>query len=219
MPATRRPVERWLEVRGAREHNLRGIDVRIPLGVFGCVTGVSGSGKSTLVHQVLYRKMQEAKGLSTEEAPGDCDEVAGHQQIAQVVMVDQSPLSRTPRSSPAVYLGVFDAIRELFASTPDAAAHGLTAGAFSFNSGQGRCERCNGSGFEKIEMQFLSDVYVRCPECEGRRYQQHILDLKLEGKSIHEVLEMTVGVAIEFFNKLGAKKVAGPLQRAGGSGT
>jgi excinuclease ABC subunit A len=211
VPAKRRPVERWLEVRGAREHNLRGIDVHIPLGVFGCVTGVSGSGKSTLVHQVLYRKLQDAKGLSTDEAPGDCDEIVGHQQIAQVVMVDQSPLSRTPRSSPAVYLGVFDAIRELFANTPDAAAQGLTAGAFSFNSGQGRCERCNGSGFEKIEMQFLSDVYVRCAECEGRRYQQHILNLKLEGKSIHEVLEMTVGVAIEFFTKLGAKKVAGPL--------
>ena len=126
-------------------------------------------------------------------------------------MVDQSPLSRTPRSSPALYLGVFDGIRDLFASTPDAVTHGLTASAFSFNSGVGRCERCCGHGFEKIEMQFLSDVFVRCPECEGKRYQAHILEILLHGKSVHDVLSLTVTEAIRFFGDLGEKRIVKPL--------
>ncbi len=212
VPARRRRPTGWITVRSAREHNLHAVDARFPLGVFGCVTGVSGSGKSTLVHSVLYRRLLEAKGLTSDETPGDCDGVEGHEQVAQVVMVDQSRLSRTPRSSPAVYLGVFDGIRELFAMTPDALAHGLTASTFSFNSGNGRCERCTGSGWEKIEMQFLSDVFVRCPDCDGRRYQPHVLGIRLDGKSIRDVLEMTVGQAIEFFTNLGATKVASPLR-------
>jgi excinuclease ABC subunit A len=190
--------------------------VDFPLGVFACISGVSGSGKSTLVHEVLFKNLQAAKGLPTEDGVGRCRAVLGHEAVDQVVMVDQSPLSRTPRSSPAVYLGVFDAIRELFACTPDALARGLTASAFSFNSGTGRCERCSGSGFEKIEMQFLSDVFVRCPECDGKRYQPELLELLLGGepgvgKSIHDVLSMTVSEAIGFFTRLGAVKVVGPL--------
>ncbi|MDB6173690.1 MAG: excinuclease family protein [Chthoniobacteraceae bacterium] len=218
VPASRRKPTGFISIKGATEHNLRGIDVDFPLGVFACVSGVSGSGKSTLVHEVLFKKLLQEKGITEEGQPGACKKIIGAHRINQVVMVDQSPLSRTPRSSPAVYLGVFDAIRELFAATPDAMARGLTASAFSFNSGTGRCERCSGSGFEKIEMQFLSDVFVRCPECEGKRYQPEMLLHLLggndteEGKSIHDVLSMTVSTAILFFEKLGAKKVTGPLQ-------
>ncbi len=211
IPAKRRKPRAFLSIRGASEHNLRGIDVEIPLGVFACVTGVSGSGKSTLVHDVLFGNLRAAKGEVTEEAPGTCQRLLGAHQVEQVVMVDQSPLSRTPRSTPALYLGVFDAIRELFAATPEAVAHGLTASAFSFNSGAGRCERCGGNGFEKIEMQFLSDVFIRCPECEGRRYQAHILGMQWNGKSIHDVLELTVTAAIRFFTGLGEDRIARPL--------
>ncbi len=221
VPERRVRPAHWITVKGAREHNLQGIDVDFPIGVFACVTGVSGSGKSTLVHQVLYQNLMRERGAAGVETPGACDRVEGGGQVGEVVMVDQSPLSRTPRSSPALYLGVFDAVRELFAATPDAVAHGLTAGSFSFNSGAGRCERCSGSGFEKIEMQFLSDLYVRCPECEGRRYQPHILEIQLGGVSIHGVLEMTVTRAIGFFSDLAgqghilpqkAAAVAGPLR-------
>ncbi|MGV3534100.1 MAG: excinuclease ABC subunit UvrA, partial [Chthoniobacteraceae bacterium] len=212
VPNTRRSPTGWITVSGAREHNLRGIDARLPLGVFACVTGVSGSGKSTLVHQVLYQNLLRARNLAGDESAGACDAIEGADLISQVVMVDQSPLSRTPRSSPAVYLGVFDGIRDAFAATPDALAHGLTPSAFSFNSGTGRCERCCGSGWEKIEMQFLSDVFVRCPECEGMRYQPHILEIRLEGKSIHDVLEMTVTEAIRFFGERKIEKVVRPLR-------
>ncbi|RYD71474.1 MAG: ATP-binding cassette domain-containing protein, partial [Verrucomicrobiaceae bacterium] len=212
VPAQRRTPKGWITVKNAREHNLRGIDAEFPLGVFACVTGVSGSGKSTLVHNVLYRGVLDSRGTTLEEPPGSCDEILGHKSVGEVIMVDQSPLSRTPRSSPAVYLGVFDAIREIFANTDQALAQGFTASAFSFNSGTGRCERCCGAGWEKIEMQFLSDVFVRCPECEGRRYQSHVLAVKLAGKSIHDVLELTVTAAIEFFNGLGAEKVSRPLR-------
>jgi len=212
VPAKRRTPREWLRIEGATEHNLRNIDVDFPLGVFACVTGVSGSGKSTLVHDVLYGNLLRAKNLAGEDRPGQCRKLTGARQIEQVVMVDQSPLSRTPRSSPALYLGVFDAIRELFADSPDARTAGLTAGSFSFNTGTGRCERCGGSGFEKIEMQFLSDVFIRCPECEGRRYQPHILAVKVAGKSIHDVLEMTVTKAIAFFTELGVTQTAEPLR-------
>jgi len=204
VPEKRRKPSGWIKVRGAREHNLQKIDVSFPVGVFGCVTGVSGSGKSTLVHEVLYQNLLRARGTASEEAAGACDSVTGAELVGEVVMVDQSPLSRTPRSSPALYLGIFDGIRELFAATSEASAQGFTSSTFSFNSGTGRCERCSGSGFEKIEMQFLSDVFVRCPECEGRRYQEHVLKVRLDGKTIHDVLELTVTAAIEFFTGVGA---------------
>ena len=211
VPTKRRKPRGFISVKGAKEHNLHAIDVEFPLGVLACVTGVSGSGKSTLVHDVLYGNLLAAKNLSTEEAPGALKKLLGAHKLDQVVMVDQSPLSRTPRSTPAVYLGVFDGIRELFAGTPDAVTHGLTASAFSFNSGVGRCERCGGMGFEKIEMQFLSDVFIRCPECEGKRYQSHVLEIRFAEKSIHDVLELTVSEAIRFFTDLGEKKMVRPL--------
>ncbi|MEQ1861288.1 MAG: excinuclease ABC subunit UvrA, partial [Chthoniobacteraceae bacterium] len=212
VPTNRRTPRAWLRVEGATEHNLRDIDVDFPLGVFACITGVSGSGKSTLVHDVLYRNLLRAKNVASDDAAGACRGLTGAEKIEQVVMVDQSPLSRTPRSSPALYLGVFDAIREMFAASPDARTAGLTASAFSFNSGAGRCERCGGSGFEKVEMQFLSDVFIRCPECEGRRYQPHVLAMKVAGKSIHDVLAMTVTTAIVFFTERAAPKVVAPLR-------
>ncbi len=211
VPKKRRKPTGFISVKGAREHNLHDIDVEFPLGVLACVTGVSGSGKSTLVHDVLYGNLLAAKNLTTEEAPGALKKLLGAHKIEQVVMIDQSPLSRTPRSTPAVYLGVFDGIRELFAGTPDAVTHGLTASAFSFNSGVGRCERCGGMGFEKIEMQFLSDVFIRCAECEGKRYQAHVLEIRFAEKSIHDVLELTVSEAIRFFTDLGEKKMVKPL--------
>ena len=201
IPAKRRAPERWLRVEGASQNNLRGIDVDLPLGVFACVTGVSGSGKSTLVHEVLYRNLLKLRGglAGEEEQAGACRGISGAEAVGNVVMVDQSSLSRTPRSSPIVYLEHFDAIRERFAMLPDAMAAGLTASSFSFNSGTGRCDRCSGMGFEKIEMQFLSDLFVRCPECNGKRYQPHVLRVKLRGKSIADVLEMTVSEASTFF--------------------
>ena len=211
VPKKRRKPTGFISVKGASEHNLHNIDVEFPLGVLACVTGVSGSGKSTLVHDVLYGNLLAAKNLTTEEAPGALKKLLGAHKIEQVVMIDQSPLSRTPRSTPAVYLGVFDDIRELFAGTPDAVTHGLTASAFSFNSGVGRCERCGGMGFEKIEMQFLSDVFIRCAECEGKRYQAHVLEIRFAEKSIHDMLELTVSEAIRFFSELGEKKMVKPL--------
>jgi excinuclease ABC subunit A len=160
---------------------------------------------------VLFENLTRAKGLATENAAGAVRRITGHENVSSVVLVDQSPLSRTPKSTPALYLGVFDHIREKFACTEQALSEGLSASAFSFNGGAGRCERCSGSGFERVEMQFLSDVFVRCPECEGRRYQPHILKVKLCGKSITDVLAMTVTEAIQFFGKLGATKVTRPL--------
>ena len=211
VPKKRRTPKHWLDVKGAAEHNLRKIDVRFPLGLFTCVTGVSGSGKSTLVNDVLYENFQAQRGLSTDEsAVGRCSKLVGTQRIESIILVDQSPLSRTPRSSPAVYLGAFDPIRELFAQQPEAAEAGLTAGSFSFNSGKGRCDRCAGNGFEKIEMQFLSDVFVRCPECDGKRYQPHVLKIKMNGKSIHDVLDSTVTEAIQFFDALHKSAAADP---------
>jgi excinuclease ABC subunit A len=189
-----------LSIRGARQNNLRNIDVEIPLGVFCCITGVSGSGKSTLVHEVLYRNLQRLRGEVCEDEPGRVRGITGLEHISQVVMVDQSPLARTPRSTPAVYVGAFDSIRQLFADGEDARALGITAGFFSFNSGEGRCERCWGTGYEKIEMQFLSDLFVTCPECEGRRYQPHALKVLLQGRSIHDVLGMTIDEAVGFFS-------------------
>ncbi len=212
VPSSRRSPSAWLKLEGAKEHNLRGISVDVPLGVFACVTGVSGSGKSTLVHSVLYENLLQAKGIASENPVGALKRITGHEAVTSVVLVDQSPLARTPKSTPAVYLGVFEHIREMFACTEQALREGLNASAFSFNGGPGRCERCNGSGFEKIEMQFLSDVFVPCPECEGRRYQPHILRVNLAGKNITDVLNTTVSESIRFFENLGAVKVVRPLK-------
>lgn len=193
-----------ISIVGAKQNNLKNLNVDIPLGVFCCVTGVSGSGKSTLIHEVLYRNLQRLRGETSEDEPGRVRSISGHEKISQVIMVDQSPLARTPRSTPAVYVGAFDSIRALFAESEDAKNLGVTAGFFSFNSGEGRCERCMGNGFEKIEMQFLSDLYVTCPECEGKRYQPHALKIKMNEKSIHEVLGFTIEEATEWFGKLEA---------------
>ncbi|HEX4652920.1 MAG TPA: excinuclease ABC subunit UvrA [Candidatus Udaeobacter sp.] len=201
LPKCRREWSSSIKITGARQHNLKNIDVELPLGVLTCVTGVSGSGKSTLIHDVLYRNLLHASGQVAGE-PGACASITGADKIGDVVMVDQSPLARTPRSTPILYLDLFDRVRELFAAQPEAISQGLSASAFSFNSGQGRCERCSGTGYEKIEMQFLSDLFVRCAECEGKRFQPHVLKVRLCGKSIHDVLHLTVSRAIEFFASL-----------------
>ena len=212
VPKKRRKSTGSIKVAGAREHNLKNINVEIPLGVFTCVTGVSGSGKSTLIHDVLYRNLLVAKGQSSDQETGSCKSVSGAHRMDEVVMVDQSSLARTPRSTPILYLGLYDRVRELFAAQPEAMSQGLTASAFSFNSGSGRCERCSGTGYEKIEMQFLSDLYVRCAECEGKRFQPHVLKVQLHGKSIHDLLEMTVSEAIQFFAQIGEiKTLSEPL--------
>ena len=213
VPKSRRKSTASIRITGAREHNLKNLDVEMPLGIFNCVTGVSGSGKSTLIHEVLYRNLLQAKGAASEQEPGACKSVTGAHRIGDVVMVDQSMLARTPRSTPILYLGLYDRVRELFAAQPEAMAQGLTASAFSFNSGSGRCERCCGTGFEKIEMQFLSDLYVRCAECEGRRFQPHVLRVQLHEKSIHDILQLTVNEAIQFFAQIGeSEKLGNPLE-------
>lgn len=213
VPTCRRQGTPGLRISGARAHNLKSLDVEIPFGIFNCVTGVSGSGKSTLIHEVLYRNLLRAKGEAIEQEPGACKSITGAHRIGEVVMVDQTMLARTPRSTPILYLGLYDRIRELFAAQPDAMSQGLTASAFSFNSGSGRCERCCGTGFEKIEMQFLSDLYVRCAECEGRRFQPHVLRVRLHGQSIHDILQFTVSEAIQFFASIDeTEKLGSPLK-------
>ncbi len=205
-----RPNAPCLTIRGARQNNLKNVDLDIPLGVFCCITGVSGSGKSTLVHDVLYRNLQRLRGEVSEDEPGKVRSISGAERLSQVIMVDQSPLARTPRSTPAVYIGAFDTIRQIFADCDEGQAQGVTSGFFSFNSGDGRCERCSGTGYEKIEMQFLSDLFVTCPECEGKRYQPHALKIRLNGKNIHDVLELTIEEAVDYFGAL-----EGPLKRRG----
>jgi len=194
---------RWLELKGATEHNLKNVDVRIPLKRLVCVTGVSGSGKSTLVEDVLHPALLRYRGKPTE-APGQFTGLSGAELIDDVVMVDQNPIGRTTRSNPASYVGAFDAIRTLFAAEPAAQERKYTAGTFSFNSGNGRCPACSGNGFEHVEMQFLSDVYLRCADCNGRRYRAEVLDIRREGAdgrraNIAEVLEMTLTEAAAFF--------------------
>ena len=194
---------RWLELRGACEHNLKNLDVRIPLKRLVCVTGVSGSGKSTLVEDVLYPALLKYRGRPTE-APGQFSGLSGAELIDDVVMVDQNPIGRTTRSNPASYVGAFDAIRALFAAEPAAQERKYTPGTFSFNSGNGRCPTCSGNGFEHVEMQFLSDVYLRCADCNGRRYRDEVLEIRREGAdgrrlSIAEVLDLTVSEARAFF--------------------
>jgi excinuclease ABC subunit A len=195
--------ERWIELTGARAHNLRSVDLRLPLGRLVAVTGVSGSGKSTLVQDVLYPALRKALGKPAE-APGEFRELRGTELIEDVVMVDQSAIGRTTRSNPASYVGAFDVIRELFAAEPAARDRKYTAGTFSFNSGTGRCPTCGGNGFEHVEMQFLSDVYLRCPDCDGRRYRAEILEVRREGANgrrahIAAVLDMTITEALAFF--------------------
>jgi excinuclease ABC subunit A len=190
----------FLEVLGAAEHNLKGIDVRIPLERLVCVTGVSGSGKSTLIQNVLYPALRKLKGKPTEP-PGEHRALRGADRVDDVVLVDQSPIGKTTRSNPASYVGAFDEIRKVFAKTPVARERAYTPGTFSFNSGNGRCPTCSGCGFEHVEMQFLSDVYLRCPDCDGRRYRGEVLEAKIEGRSIADVLEMTVREASRFFRR------------------
>ncbi|HYG55134.1 MAG TPA: excinuclease ABC subunit UvrA [Burkholderiales bacterium] len=199
-PVEPRKPTAFLDILGASEHNLKNIDVRIPLRQLVCVTGVSGSGKSTLVQDVLYAAMLKHKGRPTE-APGAHRAIRGAGQVSDVVMVDQSPIGKTTRSNPASYVGAFDEIRQLFAKTPLSKQRSYTPGTFSFNSGNGRCPTCSGCGFEHVEMQFLSDVYLRCPDCDGRRYRDEILEVRIDGKSISDVLEMTVAEAARFFRK------------------
>ncbi|HOQ19136.1 MAG TPA: excinuclease ABC subunit UvrA, partial [Methanothermobacter thermautotrophicus] len=197
----RRPSGRYLTVRGAAENNLREIDVRIPLGLFTCVTGVSGSGKSTLVNDILYRGVYERLNHKHMNA-GRHNDIEGLQHIDKVVMIDQSPIGRTPRSNPATYTGVFTHIRELFAQTPEARKRGYRPGRFSFNVKGGRCEACGGDGIIKIEMHFLADVYVPCEVCRGRRYNEETLEIRYRGRNIAEVLDMTVEEALEFFENI-----------------
>lgn len=203
VPKTRRKTNRTkcIEVKGATENNLKNIDVKFPLGVFNCVTGVSGSGKSTLVNEILYKNITKTLNGSNEK-PGKCKEVKGIQNIDKIIDIDQSPIGRTPRSNPATYTGVFDEIRTIFANTNDAKLRGFDKGRFSFNVSGGRCESCQGDGVHKIEMHFLPDVYVPCEVCKGKRYNYETLEVKFKGKSISDVLEMTVEEALEFFDKI-----------------
>ena len=201
VPTVRRKPTGWLKVKGARENNLKNIDVDFPLGVFTCVTGVSGSGKSSLVNEILYKRL--AKDLNRARCiPGKHKDILGMDQLDKVIDIDQSPIGRTPRSNPATYTGVFDQIRDLFASTADAKAKGYTKGRFSFNVKGGRCEACSGDGIIKIEMHFLPDVYVPCEVCGGKRYNRETLDVKYKGKSIFDVLDMTVEEALPFFEHM-----------------
>ena len=199
LPATRRrAVGQKIRVTGAAEHNLKGVDVEIPLGLLTCVTGVSGSGKSTLVHEVIYAALKRAKG-DWDRRVGRHDRLVGAEFISDVILVDQAPIGRTPRSNPVTYLKAFDPIRELFATTKDARSRGLTASHFSFNVPGGRCEACEGEGEVKVEMQFLADVFVPCDQCEGKRFKPQVLEVKYRGRGVDQVLDMTVREALTFF--------------------
>ncbi len=199
LPAARRPGSgQSITVKGARENNLKNIDVEIPLGRLVCVAGVSGSGKSTLIEDILYRKLAHVFH-GTRRPAGKCDAVTGMEHIDKVIEIDQSPIGRTPRSNPATYTGAFTPVRELFASTPEARLRGYGAGRFSFNVKGGRCEACRGEGYIQIEMQFLPDVTVPCEVCQGRRYNHEALEIKFKGKSIAEVLNLTVTEAVALF--------------------
>lgn len=201
VPEERRKPTGYLTIKGARQNNLKNIDVDIPLGIFTCVTGVSGSGKSSLVNEILYKRL--ARDLNRARTiPGEHDDIIGIEKLDKVIAIDQSPIGRTPRSNPATYTGAFDLIRDLFASTSDAKARGYSKGRFSFNVKGGRCEACGGDGIIKIEMHFLPDVYVPCEVCGGKRYKRETLEVKYKGKSIYDVLNMTVEEAVKFFENV-----------------
>lgn len=201
VPKERRKPTGYLTIRGARENNLKNIDVKIPLGIMTCITGVSGSGKSSLTNEILYKHL--AKTLNrARKIPGEHDGIDGIEQLDKIIDIDQSPIGRTPRSNPATYTGVFDMIRDLFAGTSDAKARGYSKGRFSFNVKGGRCEACSGDGIIKIEMHFLPDVYVPCEVCGGKRYNRETLEVKYKGKSIYDVLNMTVEEALHFFKNV-----------------
>ncbi|NMB95755.1 MAG: ATP-binding cassette domain-containing protein, partial [Clostridiaceae bacterium] len=199
MPEERRvPNGKWLQIIGARQNNLKDINVNIPLGLFTCITGVSGSGKSSLINEILYKKL--ASDLNRARIkPGEHDAVLGLEYLDKVINIDQSPIGRTPRSNPATYIGVFDYIRDVFSSTNEAKMRGYNPGRFSFNVRGGRCEACKGDGIIKIEMHFLPDVYVPCEVCKGKRYNRETLEVKYKGKNISDILNMTVEHALEFF--------------------
>jgi excinuclease ABC subunit A len=190
-----------LEILGAREHNLKSIDVKIPLGTFTCITGVSGSGKSTLINEILFPALKNALYKTTDRV-GQVREIRGIEHIDKVINIDQSPIGRTPRSNPATYTGIFTPIRELFAELPEARARGYKPGRFSFNVPGGRCEACEGDGIKKIEMHFLPDVYVTCDVCGGLRYNRETLEIRFKGMNISDVLRMTVETAHEFFKNI-----------------
>lgn len=201
VPKKRRKPTDFIKIKGARENNLKNIDVDIPLGIMTCITGVSGSGKSSLINEILYKRL--ARELNRARCiPGKHTDLIGIEKLDKVIDIDQSPIGRTPRSNPATYTGVFDQIRDLFATTPDAKAKGYKKGRFSFNVKGGRCEACSGDGIIKIEMNFLPDVYVPCEVCNGRRYNRETLDVKYKGKSIYDVLDMTVEEALKFFEPI-----------------
>ncbi len=201
VPSERRRPTGFLTIKGARENNLKNIDVQVPLGIMTCITGVSGSGKSSLTNEILYKHL--ARTLNRARCiPGDNDDILGVEQLDKIIDIDQSPIGRTPRSNPATYTGVFDMIRDLFAATPDAKARGYKKGRFSFNVKGGRCEACSGDGIIKIEMHFLPDVYVPCEVCGGRRYNRETLEVRYKGKTIYDVLDMTVEEALEFFKNV-----------------
>lgn len=202
IPRERRKLNgKWIEIKGARENNLKDLDVNIPLGVFTCVTGVSGSGKSTLINEILFKDLSHRLNRSKLRA-GEHNSITGLEYIDKVIDIDQSPIGRTPRSNPATYTGAFDIIRDVFASTPEAKMRGYKIGRFSFNVRGGRCEACKGDGIIKIEMQFLPDVYVPCEVCKGKRYNRETLEVRYKGKNISDVLDMTVEDALEFFKNL-----------------
>ncbi len=212
VPSHRRTSNNWIEIKGARENNLKGIDVRIPLNLFTVVSGVSGSGKSTLVRNILYRSLMRHFGNACD-APGQCEAVEGAlKQLSGVEFIDQNPIGKSSRSNPVTYLKVYDDIRHLFAQQPLAKQMGFGAGHFSFNADGGRCDECKGEGTITVSMQFMADLRLECEACHGKRFKSEVLEVKFHGKSIHDILEMTIGDAINFFQEHGQEKIAGSLQ-------